>query len=380
MTLRDYQNEAVLFLLPRKRGFIVAPAGSGKTIIAARAAALVAALVATGRSVLHSGPVALVWIANTREQVEQAEKALSATPCSAPVDITVCCAAALPDLSKADIVIVDEAHHMPAETWAATIERTPLDAVLWGFSATPYGEDDERNTLLDGTFQEFFFIARHRVEESGHLIKGKVFMHDLDPPGCYDAEIKARTTMEVRRRCVVFPRVAPFEHQRRAQWQITQETVQQNSARNLSACHLARTLAAAGESVLILVHSIEHGEKLAAQLDGSACVHSKLPKKKRRESIESLRDGSRKILIATSLADEGLDVPRASRLILVAGGRSAGKLEQRAGRVLRPFEGKNGGEIHDFLDRGALFAHQQAKARMRVYEQLGYAPEIKSYL
>ena len=84
------------------------------------------------------------------------------------------------------------------------------------------------------------------------------------------------------------------------------------------------------------------------------------------------------MLFSSSLADEGLDVPRASVLVLAAGGRSAGKLEQRAGRVLRPFEGKSAGVVHDFLDRGCLFGHAQARARTKVYEKLGYHPEVVS--
>lgn len=374
--LRDYQREAALFLFARRRGFLVAPAGSGKTIVGAESASWACCTIWAR----VKRTVKLRWIANTREQVEQAEAAISRTGCSCPVDIEVCCAAAQPDLSDADLVVVDEAHHMPAETWAATIMRVRPDAVLWGLSATPYSETDPvRNLLLDATFKEFFYIARERVEASGHLIKGKVYLHDLDTPGQFDAEIEREVVMEVRRRIVAFPRIPAFEHHRRVQWQVTQEKIQANPARNAAAIQLAAGFAAAGESVLMLVHSIDHGNELSAQIADAACVHSKLGRKARRELIESLRSGERRVLIATSLADEGLDVPRASRLILVAGGRSAGKLEQRAGRVLRPFAGKNGGEIHDFLDRGAVFAHAQAKARMKVYERLGYEPEVLAY-
>lgn len=276
-------------------------------------------------------------------------------------------------------LLVHNCHHVPAETLGKTLARIKPGATLWGLTATPTHEDPERNQLVESAFQQFFFIARERVEASGHLIKGKVYLHDLDAPGQFDAEIEREVVMEVRRRIVTFPRIPAFEHYRRVQWQVTQEKIQANPARNAAAVQLAAGFATAGESVLMLVHSIEHGEELAGQIPGSACVHSKLGKKVRRELIESLRSGERRVLIATSLADEGLDVPRASRLILVAGGRSAGKLEQRAGRVLRPFAGKNGGEIHDFLDRGAVFAHAQAKARMKVYERLGYEPEVLAY-
>lgn len=371
--LRPYQSRAVEFLAgspaPRLRGFIQAPAGAGKTVIAASAVARAAK---PGDKVY--------WLANTREQVDQGIAAIQRVDGPPDVDFTVCCVAAAPDTSDADIVVVDEAHHGPAASWLSCI-KPALDkgAIVWGFSATPWHEDEERNKIVKATFVDFFSVERSEVEASGHLAKGKVYVHDLDTAGQYDREIEAAAARETIRRCRAFPGIPRFEHERRAKWQITQEFVQQNPGRNSAAVSLALREAEAGHSVLMLVYSIEHGTELATRIPGAEICHSKLPKKKRAALIAGFRDGSLRVLLATSLADEGLDVPRASRLILVAGGRSAGKLEQRAGRVLRPFEGKEGGVIHDFLDSGASFAHAQARARYRVYEKLGYRPEIIRY-
>jgi superfamily II DNA or RNA helicase len=371
--LRPYQSRAVEFLTgspaPRRRGFIQAPAGAGKTIVAACAVARIAK---PGDKVY--------WLANTREQVDQGIAAISRVEGPPDVEFTVCCVAAAPDTSGADIVVVDEAHHGPAASWLSCI-KPALDkgAIVWGFSATPWHEDDERNKIVKATFVDFFSVERSEVEASGHLAKGKVYIHDLDTAGQFDREIEAAAARETIRRCRAFPGVPRFEHERRAKWQITQEFVQQNPGRNSAAVSMALRESEAGHSVLMLVYSIEHGTELAGRVPGAEICHSKLPKKKRAALIAGFRDGSLRVLLATSLADEGLDVPRASRLILVAGGRSAGKLEQRAGRVLRPFEGKEGGVIHDFLDTGASFAHAQARARYRVYEKLGYSPEIVRY-
>lgn len=340
--------------------------------------------------------------------------------------------------------LVHNCHHAPAQTWRNLVEQAKPDAVVWGFSATPWAENNpERDEYLEREFQNFFVIERERVEASGHLIKGKVYLHDLDIPGQWDEEIAAKVTAEVDSRMRRYPilrdvkqvlglqsklkalairieakvglpalklaasgrmsadeqkalgidelvseavrltgerdKLVRQEHSRRVQWQISQEYIQKNELRNSTAIELAKKEAEAGESVLVLVHSIEHGEALAGHIPQSRLVHSKLGTKDRRERIEQFRSGDTPVLVATSIADEGLDVPRASRLVLVSGGRAAGKLEQRAGRVLRPFEGKNGGVIHDFLDRGILFAHQQAKARVRTYSKLGYDPETVEY-
>lgn len=367
MTLRDYQEEAVRFLVPRRRAFVQAPAGSGKTFIAA------AAVAQRGWPGCKVG-----WLANTKEQVEQAIAAISRMPGPAGCDFSIDCAAACPDYSDRDIVVIDEAHHAPAVgTWLPTLKT--CRGVVWGFSATPWHPDEERNQIVREVFQEFWTIDRARVEASGHLVRGKVYFHDLDVPGQFDREIEQRVSVEVIRRCRRFPRVPRFEHARRAQWQITQEIIQANENRNAAAVRLSLSELSGGQSVLLLVSSIDHGSLLASRIPGAALCHSKVGAKNRRDLVEGFRSGAIPALVATSLADEGFDSPRASRLVLVSGGRSSSKVEQRAGRILRPFPGKGVGIVHDFLDRGACFASAQARARWKTYAHLGYEPEIISY-
>lgn len=366
--LRDYQQEAVEFLVSRKRAFVQAPAGSGKTLIAAAAVARVAR---PGQRVL--------WLANTKEQVEQGIAAIRQTEGAEEVEFEVCCVASNPDAYNFDIVIFDEAHHAPAETWLRCANRTNPETVLWGFSATPWHEDEARNDIVRQVFGEFFTVDRRRVEDAGYIEQGKVYIHDVDTRGQWDLGIDVSTADQALEQFLKF-RFTPYdEHARRVKWQITQDYIQLNEARNDAIVRLAHSAANADKSVLLLVASIEHGGRLAERLPGAMLVHSKVGAKARRNIIGNFRTGFVRTLVATSLADEGLDVPRAAVLVLASGGRSAGKLEQRAGRVLRPHPGKAGGVIHDFLDTGACFALAQARARFKIYDRLGYAPEIVSY-
>ena len=359
MLLRSYQLAAVKFLHTRQRGFIVAPAGSGKTVIAAEAASDCARTFDR-----------VVWLANTREQCDQARKAISLASWPELVEIDVRCAAGKPDVSDADILIIDECHHMPAATWLATAAKAPR--IVWGFSATPWHSDETRNECLRSFFGEdnFFTVERAEVRAGGHLAEGKVIFHDVDHPGEFDSSINAAAAAELAIKSRRFRNVPEAELMRRIKWQLTADAIRGNPARNVEIVTLANE---APGSVLVLVSTIEHGEQLAAEIDGAVIVHAKLGKKKRTAAIAGFRDGSIRCLVATSLADEGLDVPRASVLILASGGRSAGKIEQRAGRVLRPFEGKAFGLVHDFNDRGSVMGAAQARAREKTYRSLGYA-------
>ena len=360
MKLRDYQEEAVQWAVTKKRSMIVAPAGSGKTVIGAHVLSRIAK---PGQKI--------TWLAATREQVEQAAAAIAHTE-GPECDLNICCAAANPDTSDSDIVVLDECHHVPCESYLQTVSHDNGQTIL-GLTATPWHSDEERNIVVRAVFQEFFTIERERLIAHGHLVPGKVYMYDIDVPGIFDADINAKTKIETDLRCRRFWSIPRFEHERRAKWMITSEAVQANAARNQKAIELAIDTP---DSTLVLVSSIEHGTELAASIPGAIVVHSKMGAKKRGAALTAFRSGELRVMVATSLMDEGADVPRASRLVLVAGGRSAGKLEQRAGRILRPFAGKESGIILDFLDRGAQFAHAQAKARMKVYERLGYDPEI----
>jgi superfamily II DNA or RNA helicase len=243
---------------------------------------------------------------------------------------------------------------------------------LWGLSATPWTDDKDRNTSVQQTFLEFIEIDRADVMAGGHLVPGHVHVLDIDWPRGYDGEIEPQVEREVLRRTRIFRAIPEHEHRRRVIWQYTSDHLRNDAARNAAIIRTAEQEIAKGETVIILVGSIEHGEYLAESIVGAACIHSKLGAKKRRELTDALRDGSLKCAVATSLLDEGADFPRASVLILAAGGRSATKTIQRAGRVMRPHAGKTCGIVYDFADRGLTFAHAQWKARLRVYEDLGY--------
>jgi superfamily II DNA or RNA helicase len=144
----------------------------------------------------------------------------------------------------------------------------------------------------------------------------------------------------------------------------------QNNARN----NMATMMAASGGPkcpTLVLVPRVTLGEHYMLALRGSVLVYSKMPKKLRREAIEEFKAGNISTMIATSLADEGLDLPNVHTLVMVSGGRSAQKTIQRASRALRRAPGKDHAIIHDFKDTFHPLAMAHAKKRLKCYKELG---------
>lgn len=369
--LRDYQVPAVAALLDNRRGIVQSPAGSGKTIIGAASAYRWSA----PRARLSRRKMRVAWVANTTEQCDQARKALGAfQDLSKYVDITICCYAAGISLASFDLVILDECHHISAPEFRKILESNV--GWRWGLSATPTRADGLAEDVFNLVGPIVHIVERSSLIAAGQLAKAKVFIHQPNTSGEMEDAIRelAEPIYEARKRKWPFmfknPKQAA-EQKARCIWQVALKYgIVENRPRNAEIVRLGQ--AHASDSHLIIIRSVDHGKALQEQIPGALVVHSKMGKPRRREAIAAFQNGDLKTMIATSLADEGLDVPRANVLTLAASGRSAAKAEQRTGRVLRAFHEKTHGIIHDFMDVQHYFLKAQSKRRISLYRQLGY--------
>ena len=349
VTLRGYQHACVRAALRHDRGIIAAGTGAGKTLIGA---ALIAEL-----------GVSTIWVTTTRILLEQAaadlERYLGARPAvfgggrQQQGELTVALVQALdrrPDLvasGRYGLLIFDEGHHAAARTYCATCLR--LDARRNYFLTAVPERETEDQVVLDAVTGGV--IASVPASDL-------VAQHWLCP-------------LEIR-----FTPIAITGAMTELRWEtVYKRFLVENDARNQQIVDDARRYADAGESVLVLVDRIAHGQLLlAAGLDDAVFVNGRLPARELAQRVADFAAGRCPVLIATaSLFAEGVNIEGTSCIIYAAGLRSRTRTLQAVGRGMRLAPGKDRCLYQDYWDDddlGRLVAHSQR--RREVLAEAGF--------
>jgi superfamily II DNA or RNA helicase len=355
---RAYQTEAAAWLASRRRGIVQIPAGGGKSRMAAMALDMVL------KKKQRIEKVKIGWLAPSIETRDQGIAAMIQFPLVAEQDIKASCVFPGVDFSDRDILIVDECKHATAPVWCSIVNQCQN---RWGLDATPFFNDEERDTALLALFDNQIHTVERRVL-SDKLSPARVQFLDATDDGLrpkIDADITA--TMQWRRR---FWSGDEGQLWGQVAWQsIIKLGIVNNAARNRAAVAAALRHS---EPTLILVNQVEHALWFAEQLPGAVACYAKMGKKRREQAMADFKAGKVRRLVATSLADEGLDLPQAAVLVLVSAGKSETKTVQRTGRVLRRHEGKGDAIIYDFVDEYHPLAAKHSRRRRDIYLGLGY--------
>ena len=358
-TLRDYQLEAATWLSKRRRGVIVLAAGGGKTVTVALALDMVI------RARARSRPVRIGWMCSTTEQRDQGKSALDAFPNMAQQDIKIACAAANTDWSDRDVLVIDECHHISQDNqWRQQADT--CKGAIYGMTATPVTGNDERDKAFRDFWRDIHTISRASVIHT--LSSASVTW--LDASDIMAGQIVEQETDKMVRWRGKFFKGDEGQLWGQCAWLCAVEWgIVKNQERNKAAIKAALSHS---EPTLVLVNQVEHAQWMADQLPNSVACFAKMGKKKRKAAMDDFKAGKVQRLVATSLADEGLDLPVAAVLVLVSAGRSEIKTVQRTGRVLRIHEGKQGAIIYDFKDTFHGLMRKHAQKRRDIYAELGY--------
>jgi superfamily II DNA or RNA helicase len=359
--LRDYQQEGVDLILRRTQGTIVLGCGGGKTRCGV---AGISAINCTALVIVHTNDLVDQWHDTVKSLLGIRPGILNANHKDYDAQILIASVMSLvPTLQEFSrdpamkewrkrfgFVIVDEGHHAPATTHQVALSYLPAKWRL-NLTATPE-RSDGHTRLMDWSFGPRLLMkdARDLVSE-GFLMKPTMMFPETDFRWEWDGR--------------------PNDPRRIS---ALNDAVMMDEDRNNLIADIATRDGAAGETVLVLSNRKEHCKilyRLIRERGGKVMmVTSATKKRERQQAIQDLRSGALRIMIATSLADEGLDVQRLSRIILAFPESGERGTIQRTGRLMRKFEGKIP-VLYDICDPQQKTLAARAASRKRSYRKIG---------
>jgi len=123
-----------------------------------------------------------------------------------------------------------------------------------------------------------------------------------------------------------------------------------------------------GLDTLIVVRELEHG-RILSKMMGVPFVCGEDPSCVRNEILRQFPKYG--CVIASTIFEEGIDVPSISALVVACGGKSSIKTIQRVGRGMRPGKDKKL-YVVDFYDDFNRYLRRHSEKRIQLYEEHGY--------
>ena len=374
-----------------RRGVVVLPTGAGKTAVGS-----MAIIDADARALILVPTVDLLrqWqralasdIGVSRENVQtdfpgdDGGTQLSLLPWEPPDILIATYSGAtrhLDLLHHFGLLIFDEAHHLPAPVFRTIATQARADYRL-GLTATPErydGAERELDTLVGP------LVYRENAQDLSRDYLAPHSVHttfvDLEPDerSQYDASWKLYITY-VRRARLRMPQGYADLIKRAGRDGAARKALEGHRQAREIALSARRKVPAVGhllahhdgDRVLVFCQHVALAARIGAQLQLPVITHES-PRAERAAALEQFRSGDTPVLVATSILDEGVDVPDASVGIVVSGTGQARQFVQRLGRIIRPAPGKEA-RLYEIVARGTL---EERSAQRRRKGSAGSAP------
>ena len=249
-------------------------------------------------------------------------------------------------LTSIKVVVIDECHTL-ASDGLFSIVRYCTAPYRFGLSGTPFKRGDKQDLkLIALTGEVCYKVTNKEMIEDGVSVPTHIAMVDIDKP--------------------TLPKGLDYQT-------AYDDGIVYNVHRNTAICEAALAYNDLGKQVLVIVKKIDHGDILSNLLTCSGkfiphkFIHGSLSTEERGESLDNFKNGITKILIASSILDQGVDIPNIDVLIFASGGNSYIRAIQRVGRGLRLHDSKDKLIVIDFSDRTNRYLAKHSLDRIRTY-------------
>lgn len=226
-----------------------------------------------------------------------------------------------------DYIIVDEAHHVEAETFKKVIDYFEPDFLL-GLTATPKRAD--RKEIYPNFDENVVFDLRLEEAMARGLLANvhyKIMIDEIVNLGQIDLE--ERITLKELNSRIFLPK--------------RDEEIIAIMERKIKDGEIKVP------KVMIFTQSVKHAERLNKKFPFIVPIHSQLREKEKREREENFRSGKINTVVTVNQYNEGVDFPDVNVLVFWRVTESYRIFCQQLGRGLRRFPGKDQVLVLDFV-------------------------------
>lgn len=246
-------------------------------------------------------------------------------------------------------VMMDEVQIVSSKTAYAVRFLFEYANIAFGYSASPW-RDDGSDLMIEGAFgKRIIDIDASTLIKQGYLVRPTIEVHQT----YYDTRGQSENGKQLNYA------------------QLYKKFIVENADRNeqvaLDAIHAYQS----GMNTLVLVTQLKQGSFIADIMTNKygmdvAFISGKTRTKIRRQTIQDMRDGKIQIMIASTIADVGLDIPRLQCIVEAGAGKSSVTALQRLGRIMRPFENKETCLFITYRDR-IRYLSEHIKKKLEIW-------------
>lgn len=364
--LKKEQKRAVEEVIQHECGVLVAPPGSGKTVMGC---AVLSKRKVPTLILVHRAPLLDQWKERLIEFVNFDVKkigTINGQKKKPQGKIDIAMMQTVNKMSEEDLqallnkyeqIIVDECHHIAAFTFESILKKSPARYIL-GLTATPYRKDGHQAII--------------------HMQSGPIRYEMLEK----ETEFESKRVI-VRNSNFKMPEEAGPQPPIHQVWshlisdEERLELVADDVIENLDENRVPLVISERKEHLQLLRNNLlgkEVPESHVFILDGD------LSKKQRNLMLDEINSAiARKdpvcILTTGSLIGEGFDLPVLDTLFLAMPVAFRGKVIQYAGRIHRAVEGKDEVRIYDYVDPWSGLTLSMFRKRVKAYRSMGYRIE-----